>query len=794
MLRNYFKIAFRNLIRYKSYAFINTFGLALGIAVCLMILMFVNHELSYDQFHTKADRIYRANLEQSNEELAVTPSMIGPTLGRNLPEIENWVRIYEPTRYSPVIMTYGENNFQENAFFYADSSFFDIFTFQFIRGNPETALDQPNSVVITETTAQKLFGDANPVGEILEARVFSNVRNLEVTGVIKDVPKNSHFSFDYMASLSTRSGWSQLRDNEVRSSNFYTYFLLREPGASEALKEKISASIQNYVPEDYSFSIGIMPLTDIYLHSDVSYEIATMGSMYNILGFSVLAFLILLIAITNYINLATARSARRAPEVGIRKVLGAQKSALIRQFYGESVMITVLAVIIAILMVELVKAPFFRMLGKDMNLSLLSNPQTWLVLAVITLITAFLAGGYPALVLSSYQPGKVLKGIFSSTGSDAVLRKGLVVFQFAISMFLILGTVVIYQQTDFILTKNLGFDKDQVIILPAGDNILSEKHDLLKSEILRQPSVESATYMSNIPGHVFGGYVALHEPLDQRVNTAAGAADPDVVNTLGLSLLAGDGFPKNQSYSPESQGYVYLINETLASAFGWTPQEAIGKQLNVLGDRAGKVTGVIQDFNYASLKENIEPLALFIQPTMYDHLVVKISSQNVMGTLASIQTFWNDIAPHRPYEFQFLDQEIDALYTAEMQTKNMFTVFAVLAVIIACMGLLGLSSYIIEKRTKEIGVRKVLGASVSNIVQLLSSDFLKLVAFGFLIAAPAGWYFMSQWLQNFAYRIQISGWVFVITGGVAIVIAFAAVSWQSIRAALANPVDSLRSE
>jgi putative ABC transport system permease protein len=793
MLKNYIKIALRNISKHKGYSLINISGLAIGIALSLLIFLFVKHELSYDQFHENSDRIYGITLQQGEQKLAVTPSIVGPALSQQFPEIENWVRLYEPTRYSPAIISRDENTFQEDKFFYADSSFFEIFSYDFIAGNPGTVLDQPRSIVLTRSTAAKLFGNANPVGEFLEARIFSSVINFEVTGVIEDVPSNSHIQFDYIASLSTRSNWSELSDSEVRSANFFTYIMLNSAEAEGLLSQKLPEFLSNFVPPEAELSLSLIQLPDIYLSSGIQDGLNTLGNKNTLFGFSAIAFLILLIAITNYINLATARSSNRAGEVGVRKTLGAHRAALIKQFYTESALMTLISVGIAIAVVELFKGPFFELIGQEITLSLFSDSSTWGMLTAITLITALAAGGYPALVLSSFEPQKVLKGIFGDSGSDSFLRKGLVTFQFAASIFLILGTTIIYQQTDYILNKDIGFDKEEVIILPAGDNILSQKHELLKSEVLRTQGVISSTYMSNVPGSVFGGYNAIHAPLQLNANTQAGAADSDVLETLKIELVAGTGFPENPNYSPE-QGYVYLINETLANTFNWTPEEAIGKEFDLQGGRQGEIVGVIKDFNFASLKEEIQPLALFVQPRMYDNLLVKISSENIGSTISSLGALWNNLAPHRPFEFQFLDQNLDALYKAEERTKNIFTLFAGFAIFIACLGLFGLSSYTIEKRTKEIGIRKVLGASLSGIVGLISFDFLKLVGIGFVIAAPIGWFVMNSWLQDFAYRIEIDLWVFIISGGAAILVAFATVSWQSIKAALANPVNSLKSE
>ncbi|MEP1140620.1 MAG: FtsX-like permease family protein, partial [Balneola sp.] len=627
----------------------------------------------------------------------------------------------------------------------------------------------------------------------VNGKIFNTDYDFEVTGVVKNIPSNSHFKFDYLGSLNTMQNWSQLSDTEIKSANFYTYILLNPESTKESLEKRINEYLTDNMPEDRTFSLAAIPLEDMYLHSDFDYEIAPMGSIQNVYGFSFLAFLILIIGIINYINLATARSARRASEVGIRKTLGALKSQLIKQFYGESIVLTLIAISIAVLLVEVFKDPFFNLMGQNIQFDLFTDPNALLMLFGITLVTALLAGSYPALLLSSYEPVKVLKGIFGKNSSDGILRKGLVVFQFMISTFLILGTIIIYLQTDFILNKNLGFNKEEVIVLPARDRELASKQDILKSEILKQSGVVGAAYMSNIPGKTFGGYYSEHIPNSESILTNAGAGDMDLVNTLGLELIAGNGFPQNPNYTKE-QGYVYLLNEQLAKAHGWSPEEAVGKSFNVLGNREGEVVGVIKDFNFASLREQVEPLALFVNADMYNYLLVKVAPENISNTLASLRNVWSNIAPHRPFEYQFMDQQLDELYKSELETRNLLSLFSGLAIFIACLGLVGLSSFIIEKRAKEIGIRKVLGASVSNIVTLLSSDFIKLVVIGFVVASPIAWFTMDKWLQNFAFKIDITISIFIYTALVALVVTIVTVSWQSIKAALTDPVKSLKSE
>jgi len=793
MLQNYIKIALRTLVKSKAYSTINIAGLATGIALCLLILAYVSHELSYDSFHESGDRVVRINMMDEDGEMAVTPSMVAPAIAQRAPEVERWIRVYEPTRYSPVVIKVRNEKFQETSFMYSDSAFFDIFTFTFLNGSPDNALVNPNSLVLTETIANKLFGNLDIIGEIVSAQIFNSDVEFVVTGVIEDVPNNSHFRFDYLGSMNTMSSWSQLTDSEIRSANFYSYMKLHEEASIESLQAKIDGFVESVVKDQRDISLTLIPLRDIYLRSSSDFEIAPMGNMFNIYGFAFLGFMVLIVGIINYINLATARSAKRASEVGIRKAMGAQRIQLVKQFYGESIILTIISVASALILVELFKETFFGILGKEIQLNVLTDPTIWILLASITLITSALSGIYPALLLSSFQPVKVLKGLFGTGIADGKLRKGLVVSQFAISTFLIISTLVIFEQTQYVLSTNLGFDKEAVIVLPARDRQLSTKQDLLKSEILQQPGVLSATYMSNIPGKVFGGYSSEHTPDRERVPTAAGAADRDFIETMGVELIAGEGFTKSDAYSIE-QGYQYLLNETLAKKYGWTPEEAISQPFNVLGNREGTIVGVINDFHFASLHQEIEPLALFMNASMHNYLMVKIAPNATLEALASISEVWDEIAPHRPFEFEFLDQQLNALYQNEIQTRNILGLFTGLAIFIACLGLIGLSSFMINQRAKEIGIRKVLGASISNIVQLLSLDFLKLVGIGFLLGAPIAWYMMEEWLSNFASRIDIDVVVFLTCAVVGIVITLVTVSTQSLKAAIANPVDSLKNE
>lgn len=795
MFLNYFKIAIRNLRRFKSYTFINVFGLASAITVCLFILIYVQHETSYDSFNKQADRIVRTYLSEPDASIALTPSALGPTVTRQLPEVRSWLRIYIPTHYNPAIVRYNDKMFEEHHFYYADSTFFNFFSFSLVKGNPEKVLDRPNTIVLTQEKASKYFGNKNPIGKTLNITVNSTDREFEVTGVIKEIPANSHLNFDFIAPMTTIKGWSQLVDNQIQAANFYTYLLLNHKGNNQLVESKINELVHNMSSDYLDITIGLQPLTRIHLHSDLQYDLGGMGDIRYVYAFSAIGILILIIACINYMNLATARSARRAPEIGIRKVLGAHKRQLVGQFYGESVVVVLISAMIAAGMSEALLPVYNSITGMHVASGFLISPLILGALAILIIIISIIAGSYPALMLSSFKPAIVLKGTFSQKGNDATLRKVLVVFQFAVSVFLIIGSLTIYRQVQFIRDKKLGFDKDHVIVLPIGDEQLMAHYNTLKQQLLSQSGISKVTGVSNLPGDGLGGYKASAEGVSeaqwQIVN--GGAADPDILSTLNIQLLAGKGFTENPGYSTQ-QGFQYLINKKLADDYGWRPEQAVGKKFNLLGGRQGRVVGVMQNFNYASLKENIEPLAFFLKPGSYDYMLVKISAGDIPGALASIKKVWQKMAPQRPFAYNFLDQNLDAMYASEMRMSGIFNSFTLFAILIACLGLVGLASYMVERRTKEIGVRKILGASIANVINLLAKDFLWLILFAFLIAVPISYYIMNQWLMDYAYRITLTGLEFLLACGIVLLIAACTVGFQSLRGAVRNPVESLRSD
>ena len=788
MFTNYLKIALRHLARHKGYAAINVTGLAVGTACCLLILLYVRDELRYDRHHEHADHIVRVLV---GDQQVMTPTAVAPVFKQAFPEVEATARLYPLGQFRPVVVRYGTLAFEEAGFYYADSTVFDVFTLPFVAGDPQTALVRPNTLVLTTSTARKYFGDENPLGQVVQ--VDAGI-DYEVTGVLEDLPATSHVQFDVLESFaSTR--WAE---REIwNTANFYTYLRLTDARAARSLRSKVTALLDRIrqspsggIGEDYALTL--QTLTDIRLYFE--------GRITYVYLFGAIALLILLVACANYMNLATARSARRAREVGIRKTAGAYRGQLARQFFGESALMVFGALVLAVLLAEALLPIFNTVSGKQLAFRYLDDPLLLPALLGLGVVVSLVAGSYPALLLSSFRPAQVLKGMLQATTRGALFRRVLVVFQFAVTVFLIAATAVVYRQLDYIRTKNLGFDKEQVVVLSIGDRALRETYKTLKAELLQHPNVLHTSAIHSIPGYQRSGYGMTAEGLDldegegETMLVGGIPSDKDVVETLGLEVLAGPGFPKLESYTPEPGRYVYLVNETLIRQVGWSLDEAVGKRINLMSNRQGEIVGVFKDYHFLSLHQDIYPQAFFIEPWQFAYLMVKIGPGDVAETLAAMEATWQRLAPHRPFVYRFLNQEFDTLYRSDEQTARILSAFALLAVMIACLGLLGLASFAAERRTKEIGVRKVLGASVPQVVLLLTKDFTRLVLAAFVVAAPAAYFGATWWLENFAYRVEISWPIFLVAGLAALGVAFLTVSYQSIRAALTNPATSLRHE
>lgn len=749
MFKNYLKIAWRNLRNRKGYTVINIAGLAAGLAACLFISLYVQDELSYDDFHKNADRTYRVLREFDIPELkttiSTTPSALAPMLEENLPAVEEAVRVLE---FSPVV-EYGNNKFVEASFISAEAGFFELFSFPVKQG--EASLKQPSTIVITEAMATKYFTNENPIGKTLI--VGSN--ELEVTGVISNIPANSHLQFDFVASLDEP-------DLEWGRNNFLTYILLQEGQSKEALMPQVADLIQSNTESEWDragnvFILHLQPITGIHLGQGVSVEIGSQGNILYVYLFIALAAFIILLACINFMNLATARSAERAREVGMRKTLGARRGQIAMQFLGESIIMTLFALMFALALCQLT-LPFLNDLaGKSLELNTLYSGPAVLITAGLVLIVGLVAGFYPALVLSSFKPSRAVKGKTGAGGGD-YLRKGLVVFQFAISISLLVATGVVYQQLQFMKSTGLDFEAENVVLIERV-NFLGSQRETFKQQLAELTGVERVTSAFSMPGTFFINSIWEPSAADAEAqNMDYTFVDFDYIETLGLEMLAGRSL--SREYSTDSTAAI--LNEAAVRDFGWTPEEAVGKQL-AQGERKFTIVGVTKDFHYRSLHAEIYPVALFGPQRSPRYVAARITPDNVPETLETIQNAWKEFSG-LPFEYSFLADDLAAQYRSEDRLAKVFGVFASLAILIGCMGLFGLAAFMASKRTKEIGIRKVLGATVTGIVGLLSKDFLKLVAAGFLVAVPIAWYAMSQWLANFAYKIDIGIGIFLLAG------------------------------
>lgn len=787
MLKNTLLIALRNFRKRPVVTGINVAGLAVGIASCLLIALYVYDEWSYDRHLEDADRVVRVTAVFGDRPVDVTPSVIAPLYEREFPDVLETTRLLDITRFGALVMQRGDVRFQETRFMYGDSTTFDVLKYAFVAGRKEGALSRANTIVLTESTARRYFGDSDPIGEVIT--LVDSGRDFEVTGVIEDVPSTTHLPFDFMASLESRKPWGELDDENLQGAQFNTYMLLDEHSTAAEIEEKGNRLIHERFREvlasaNFAISMDVQPLTDIHL----KYE----GNITYVWIFGAIALLILLIACVNFMNLATARSTERAKEVGLRKTVGAARASLVRQFLSESLVVALISTAAALVLARAALPAFESLSGKDVAPGILTSPGVLGAMLGVALLVGLLAGSYPAAVLSGFQPTQVLKGRFTATRHGRFLRTSLVVFQFMIVVFLLAATLVVNRQLQFIQNKNLGFDRTQIVVLNTGDRSIQNSFTTVKDELESVSGVVRTAGIDGLPGNMLGGYSIDGEGRgpDEKVSTTGIFADPDVMETLDLELVAGNDLTDNPSYTLD-QGYQYLINESAAAALGWTPEEAIGKSLNLHG-REGQVVGVMKDFHFRSLRDEITPLTFWLRPHTYDYLMVKIDGTNVAGTIAGLEEKWAELAPHRPFEYEFLDQQYDSLYRAEVRVGRLAGVFTLLAIFVACLGLFGMASFVTQQRTREIGVRKVLGASVAQIVLLLSRSFALFVAVAFLIAAPLAWIASNRWLESFAYRVDAAWWIFVVAGVLSLVVAVATVSFHSIRAARANPVESLR--
>ncbi len=799
MFKNYLKIAWRNLGKNKGYSAINIGGLAIGMTCFLLIAMFIKNELSYDTYHEKADNIYRIVHHGSEDNLEDRwvwgNAPVGPALKADFSEVIEKVQF---SGRSDVLLEYNERTFQEGNTFYVDETVFKVFSWPLLAGNPETALKAPYSIVLTESTAKKYFGNEDPIGKTMDGNGGrANDGIYTVTGVMKDVPANSHFSFDALMSMSS---FYQTRPEIFEAwgyVDFYTYFLVTDNFDQQAFQAKMPEFLKRNRPAEnaeYYYDLSFEPLKDAYLNSEAARQPGITGSLSNIYIFAIIGLFILIIACINFMNLATARSLERAKEVGVRKVIGADKQGLRYQFLGESMLMVFIASLIGLALVVICLPSMRQITGKLFLSHEIFNSSTLLVYFGMALITGILAGSYPAFILSNFKPSSVLKGVFRTSQKGNSLRKGLVIFQFSLSIALIASTVIVYFQLGFMLDKNLGFDREQQLVIDFNwDGQVLDNMETIKREFMSLPEVVSVAGSRTVPGGHFpaaGTEIETSEGKMEHFEPFLYEIDFDFIPHYEIEVVAGR--PYSREFVTDSLSAM-VVNESAARSFGYAnPSDIIGKSFEQWG-REGKIVGVVKDFNYLSLHQQVAPLTLrYSQFGKY--LSIKIKSANMQQAITKIERKWSEIAPHRPFLYSFLDESFNTQYEADFKFKNLFTIFSFLAILIACLGLLGLATYSAVQRTKEIGVRKVLGAEVSSIVTLLSKDFMKLVLIAILIATPFSWYAMSKWLNVYAYQIKISWWVFALSGGIALAIAVATVSFHAIKAARANPVKSLRTE
>ncbi len=790
MIKNYLKIAWRNLWKHKGFSAINILGLTIGITVCLMIFLFILNEFSVDNFHQKGKNIYR--VMRGYDALKAKVPFVSPpyatALQNDFPaEIRQTVRVM----VSDGLMTFADKAFSEKKVYIADPGFFTLFSFPLLKGDPATALKDPGSIVLTESTAKKYFGSQDPMGKVIE---YAKQKHLKVTGIAKDVPSNSHLDFNAVSPLSNyqNESWFKVWIN----NNLFTYVLLNSNSDKSRVEKQLPHFMDKYMGGNMArsgakFSLSLTPLKDIYFEQVTDFDNVKHGDKTVVYIFLSIAVLILLIACINFTNLSTIRAVERSKEVGLRKVLGALRTHLIWQFIGESVLITLISCILSIGLLFLLMPFYDDLLGYNLNISFNSLPIYLFLLSVILLV-GFLAGSYPAFFLSAFSPVQALKGKLRLGKGGAFFRQMLVVVQFSISIFLIIGTIVIMKQMNFVKSKALGYDQSQTVIVKIDNDNIYDHRKTFKTELQNTNGIASVSLMSGEPG----GYHDIHtfEAQGQRDvwRSRTEFADFEFVKTLGLKIIAGRDF--SSQYATDSTKSV-LINRTAAKKLGFTPEQALGKQLSDKMRDSAKtsIIGVVEDYNFLSLKQNMD--ALVISPFEDNRVaVIKLKPGNIAAKLAAIKEVYGKVAPVFPFEYTFLDQKFEVTYKTDIRQQTILTIFSGLAILVACLGLFGLASFTATKRTKEIGVRKVLGSSVQNILLLLSKDLLKPVLLSTVIAIPVAYFVMEKWLQNFAYRTALQWWVFALAALITFAIALITVSFKAVKAALANPVKSLKIE
>ncbi len=797
MLKNYLKIALRNARRRPGYSAINVGGLAIGLACCLLIALYVREELSYDRHHNDYERVYRVAWEiqgdESSRVFSNGPATLASALKETYPQVEEAVRLWK--RSNRLVMRDLERQFYEDNFYFADPSIFNLFALPLAQGDPETALARPATVVISARMAQRYFGEEAPMGQTLTIRNA----DYEVTGVLEEARYNSHITFDFISSILPIEAQNDFFQN-WHLTMFHTYIKLQEHTDAAQFDAEIATLADRYVDEDLRefrqrYIYFLQPIAQIHLYSQLSGELEPPGNVLYIYIFSVVAILILLIASLNYINLTTAQSTTRAKEVGVRKVVGSRRGQLVMQFLGESMILAAMALALALGLVILALPSFNAFTGYRIGLGHLIQPDVVLGMSLLLVLVGGLAGLFPALVLSALHPLRVLKGRFLRSTHGALLRKMLVTGQFSISLILIVGSLTAFEQLTFMKDSSLGFDTEQVVVLPIRGSSIAGNYDQIKEALRRNPSIQAVTATSAVPGRNPDNFAIQ---LDQEENAKNQSMyhifiDFDFLDTYGIDIVAGRAIQEDLTTDQEN---AFLMNEAGLQAFGWqTAEEAIGQRVvSGFGGRRGEIVGVYRDFNYRSLHMRVDPLMLTFAPDRFDNLSLKLSTTDLSATLALIEGVWQQFFPELPFEYAFVDEDFNRQYQADEKTALLMLVFASLAIIIACLGLLGLAAFSAQEHTKEIGIRKVLGASVGSLIVLLTKGFARVVLVAIVVGIPLAWFAMNRWLEGFAYRIDLSWEIFLLAGLMALGVALLTVSYQAIKAALANPVKSLRYE
>lgn len=795
MLRNNLRLAFRNLWKHKVSTVINVVGLTSGLASCMLIVLFIQHEMSFDTFQRNGDRIARVIMQYRFDGGAesftgnFTSAKVAPTLSSTFPEVEKAMRVSA----ADVIVKKDDMPVTETNFLFVDSTFFDLFNYELVQGDARHALDGPRKLVLTESAAYRYFGDDAPIGKTL--LLGADAQPYEVTAVIRDYPNNSQLYFDMLGSFSTLG---QNQHNDYWNANYTTYLLLQEPGSLATLQEKVRPFMEKEMQgSGASIQLFLEPFKWIHLHSPYSGEVPNTSITYLVILGGVAALILLIVCFT-YVNLSTARSIERAKEVGVRKVSGAARAQLFWQFIGESLVLVTVSVLVSAVAAALLLPYFNTLIEKPLQVSDLLRPSFIGYMVTGAIVISLIAGSYPAIILSGMHPARVLKGVFKNTPSARWIQQSLVVFQFTITVVLIVSTVIIQRQLHYLQNRNTGYDREQILQLRVGWDLPRDKDVVLKQQLESIPGVAAVSRTGNSPVHIMSGYTmrSLSAPEDQAITVNANPVDENYLKVCGLQLVAGENLTE-QDMRDASTGewddwqYHFILNESAAKRLGWTPEEAIGQKMET--QRPGIVRGVVKDFNFQSMHEGIKPLVLFSSP-YGGRLLVKLSTSNTPETIEAIGRKWKELEPNRPFEYTFLDDAFNNLYHAEAQLGKAMNIFATIAIALATLGLFGLSSFIVQQRTKEIGIRKVMGASLFSLLTTVSRKFVVLVVASVAVASPIAYLVMREWLMGFSYRIGLSWWIFVAAGVLTLVVAVLTVTIHGWRVAVGNPVRSLRAE